>query len=55
MPVELHNDLQAADVRSSAGSDRTRLLTGLPVHEQRLELAGVSTSVLVGGEGPPLV
>lgn len=33
---------------------RGRLLAGLPVTERRLELAGVSTAVLEGGEGPPL-
>jgi pimeloyl-ACP methyl ester carboxylesterase len=37
-----------------AGS-RARLLAGLPVAERRLEAAGVSTSVLLGGAGPPLV
>ena len=34
---------------------RERLLAGLPVTERRLELAGVSTVLLQGGEGPPLV
>jgi pimeloyl-ACP methyl ester carboxylesterase len=34
---------------------RERLLTGMPVTERRLELAGVSTAVLEGGDGPPLV
>lgn len=34
---------------------RERLLSGLPVTEQHLQLAGISTSVLVGGDGPPLV
>ena len=32
-----------------------RLLTGLPVTERRLHPAGVSTSVLEGGDGPPIV
>ena len=31
------------------------LLAGIPVTERRLELAGVSTAVLEGGDGPPLV
>ena len=31
------------------------LLAGIPVEERRLELAGVSTAVLEGGDGPPLV
>jgi pimeloyl-ACP methyl ester carboxylesterase len=42
--------------RRSAGDDaRERLLAGIPVTERRLELAGVSTAVLEGGEGPPVV
>jgi pimeloyl-ACP methyl ester carboxylesterase len=36
-------------------SAREGLLTGLPVTERRLELAGVSTAVLEGGDGPPVV
>jgi pimeloyl-ACP methyl ester carboxylesterase len=34
---------------------RDRLLNDLPVTERRLDLAGVSTSVLEGGDGPPIV
>ena len=34
---------------------RERLLAGIPVTERRLELAGVSTTVLEGGDGPPIV
>ena len=42
--------------RPSAGDDaRGRLLAGLPVEERRLHLAGVSTAVLEGGDGPPVV
>jgi pimeloyl-ACP methyl ester carboxylesterase len=42
--------------RLSEGADaRTRLLAGLPVTERRLQLAGVSTAVLEGGSGPPVV
>ena len=42
--------------RRAAGEDpRTRLLSGLPVSERRLQLAGVSTAVLEGGDGPPIV
>lgn len=36
-------------------SIRERLLQGLPVVERKLELAGVSTVMLEGGGGPPLV
>jgi pimeloyl-ACP methyl ester carboxylesterase len=42
--------------RGIAGEDaRERLLSGLPVSERRLQLAGVSTVVLQGGDGPPIV
>jgi pimeloyl-ACP methyl ester carboxylesterase len=34
---------------------RDRLLTGLPVTERRLSLNGVTTAVLEGGEGAPVV
>jgi pimeloyl-ACP methyl ester carboxylesterase/ubiquinone/menaquinone biosynthesis C-methylase UbiE len=34
---------------------RERLLAGLPVTERRLQLNGVSTAVLEGGDGPPVV
>jgi pimeloyl-ACP methyl ester carboxylesterase len=34
---------------------RQRLLAGLPVTELRLELAGISTPVQAGGDGPPVV
>jgi pimeloyl-ACP methyl ester carboxylesterase len=35
--------------------DRARLLRGLAVEERRLEVGGVRTTVLEGGDGPPLV
>jgi pimeloyl-ACP methyl ester carboxylesterase len=34
---------------------RERLLAGIPVTERRLALAGISTAVLEGGDGPPVV
>jgi pimeloyl-ACP methyl ester carboxylesterase len=40
---------------SAEDSPRERLLTGIPVTERRLELAGISTAVLEGGEGPPFI
>ena len=43
------------DQRSEGGVARERLLAGIPAMERRLELAGVSTAVLEGGEGPPVV
>lgn len=36
-------------------SPRQQLLAALPVKERRLELAGISTAVLEGGEGRPVV
>lgn len=40
----------------SAGQEaRRRLLAAMPVAERRLELAGVSTAVLEGGSGEPVV
>jgi pimeloyl-ACP methyl ester carboxylesterase len=42
--------------RRTGGEDaRRRLLAGAPVTERRLDLAGVSTAVLEGGGGPPVV
>ncbi len=41
--------------RLAGHGTRERLLKGLPVVERRRELAGVSTAVLEGGDGPPLV
>lgn len=42
--------------RSPAALDaRRRLLAGVPATQRRLELAGISTAVLEGGSGPPLV
>jgi pimeloyl-ACP methyl ester carboxylesterase len=41
--------------RSRTDDAREQLLAEIPVVERRLLLAGVSTSVLEGGEGPPLV
>ena len=45
----------ARPTRSGGGSARERLLAGMPVEERRFELADISTTVLMGGDGPPLV
>jgi pimeloyl-ACP methyl ester carboxylesterase len=34
---------------------RRRLIANLPVVERRIELAGISTAVLEGGDGPPVI
>jgi pimeloyl-ACP methyl ester carboxylesterase len=47
--MEDHSDHQAPT------SARERLVAGIPVVERRLELTGISTAVLEGGEGPPLL
>lgn len=41
--------------RTATDEARARTLTGLPVRDRRLELAGIRTALLDGGEGPPLV
>jgi pimeloyl-ACP methyl ester carboxylesterase len=49
------HEAQAPTQRSAGEDPRARLLSGLLVTERRLRLAGVSTSVLEGGGGPPMV
>lgn len=39
----------------SINNYRSQLLSGLPVHERRIDIAGISSAVLEGGEGPPVV
>jgi pimeloyl-ACP methyl ester carboxylesterase len=51
---ELEQTLKAGD-DIAVGSARQRLLAGIPVTERRLQVAGVSTTVLEGGAGPPVV
>ncbi len=41
--------------RRPADSARAQLLAGIPVTDGRRELAGISTAVLEGGAGAPLV
>ena len=41
--------------RSVAEGARERLLAGIPLNERRFDLAGISTAVLEGGDGPPIV
>ena len=49
-----HTDIGTEEQRSGDRA-RARLLSGLPVTERRLDLADISTPVLQGGSGPPLV
>jgi pimeloyl-ACP methyl ester carboxylesterase len=50
-------ELEVAERRqpSPSGETRSRMLAGAPVRERRLQVAGVSTAILEGGAGPPLV
>jgi pimeloyl-ACP methyl ester carboxylesterase len=43
------------DRRSPGDDARQRLLDAIPVTERQLRLAGISTAVLEGGDGPPVV
>jgi pimeloyl-ACP methyl ester carboxylesterase len=47
--------MQDGSRRATGDDARRRLLAGAPVTERRLDLAGVSTAVLEGGDGPPVV
>jgi pimeloyl-ACP methyl ester carboxylesterase len=51
----LHHADASQRSKSAKRSARDRLIATLPVNERRLSLNGVSTSVLEGGEGKPLV
>ena len=46
---------QERDRRVVGDDARQRLLAAIPVTERQLPLAGVSTAVLEGGDGPPVV
>lgn len=51
----IHQDVEEHSWRSAGDLPRERLLTAMPVTERRLQLAGVSTPVLEGGHGQPVV
>ncbi len=53
--IKRRGEAEQRDRLSAAHDARKRMLAGLPVTERRLELAGISTAVLEGGEGPPVV
>jgi pimeloyl-ACP methyl ester carboxylesterase len=50
-----HQIVEDSSRRAIGDDARQRLLAGAPVTERRLDLAGVSTAVLEGGDGPPVV
>lgn len=53
--MSMQHAMQKRGWRSAGDDARQRLLAGIPVTERRLQLAGVSTAVLEGGDGPPVV
>ena len=53
--MEAKQDLRGSHERSGRIAVRDQLLEGLPVTERQLDLAGVSTSLLEGGVGSPIV
>ncbi len=55
MAVETKVQHQKAEEVRAAEDARERLFVGAPVAERRLELAGISTAVLDGGDGPPVL
>ncbi len=50
-----HDDGEERDRRPVREDARELLLAGIPVTGRRLQLGGVSTAVLEGGDGPPVV
>jgi len=48
-------DVQELGWRSTDDGARKRLLAGVPVTERRLEVAGLATTVLEGGDGSPML
>jgi pimeloyl-ACP methyl ester carboxylesterase len=56
MTAQTINGTKAHMGQARAGQDaRAQLLSMMPVTERRIGLAGISTAVLEGGDGPPLV
>ena len=47
--------MRTSEARRTTSGPRERLLAKLPVTERRVEAAGVSTAVLEGGDGPPVL
>jgi pimeloyl-ACP methyl ester carboxylesterase len=54
-PGNAQADPEQSAARSASQTARRSLLSGMPVEERRLMLAGVETAVLEGGDGPPVV
>ena len=54
-PTTRHPGTEERERTDGAGDARARLLDGIPAAERRLQAARVSTPVLEGGDGPPVV
>lgn len=54
-PSDAHNSTEQRTRPLVGENARLRLLAEMPVTERRLQLAGISTAVLWGGDGPPVV
>ena len=53
MNTQLATDQQKRHITTN--KNRKKLLADLPVDEHRMDLAGISTAVLVGGKGSPVI
>lgn len=53
MNTQIPKKPETANVTSNL--NRNQLLADIPATEQKINLAGISTTVLTGGEGPPLI
>lgn len=53
--MQNRKEVNGHEVRPVGAEARARLLKGIPVNERQLNAAGISTAVLEGGEGPPVV
>ena len=53
--MNVRKQSERQDNLPSGADSRQRLLAALPVRERRLELAGISTALLEGGDGPPII
>jgi pimeloyl-ACP methyl ester carboxylesterase len=51
----MNTQLYTVQKKSSENENRDLLLAAIPAEEHRLHLAGVDTSVLIAGEGPPVI
>ncbi|MBD3615248.1 MAG: alpha/beta hydrolase [Gracilimonas sp.] len=51
----METQVYAARDKSTENKNRDQLLAAIPAVEHRLQLSGVDTAVLIGGDGPPVI